>query len=71
MLRHTDNLTEGANNADQVLLSPEVLKVKALWWGMAMLEGDRELLWLIQNSKEYNEELVEVVEKLQMGAPRP
>ena len=63
-------MPEGVDNAQRVLLGPEVLKVKALRRGMTRIEGDEELLKAICQSKAYDEALVEAIEKLKGGAPR-
>jgi transposase InsO family protein len=65
----SDLKPKGVDNAEQTLLNWEVFKLKATRRGMLRVEGDKELVRQIRESKEFDEELVDAIERLKDGAP--
>jgi hypothetical protein len=62
--RRSDLKPEGIDNAEQTLLNQEVFKLKAAKRGMLRVEGDEELVKQIRESKAFDKELVEAIERL-------
>ena len=52
------------------MLTPERLEIAAVRSGHVAIEGDVELLQRVREAKEFDEELVEAIEKVKVGAPR-
>ena len=68
--RQGDLIPSGPDNTERTLLTPERLAVSAMQRGHVEVQGDRELLEEIRNSKAYDEELVDAISKVLEGAPR-
>ena len=68
--RQSRFVPDGSDNEGRTLLTPERLEIAAIRSGHVAIEGDVELLQRVREAKEFDEELVDAIEKVKVGAPR-